>query len=94
MKLQVKICDHLKSFDVASIKEKTSYECEECIKAGDTWVHLRTCQECGVTLCCDSSPNKHASNHFKLHQNHSVIISAEPNEHWAWCYEHKSFLEY
>lgn len=94
MGFKLKKCGHLQKLDVDSIKKPTSFECEECIKTGDSWVHLRTCQECGITLCCDSSPNKHASHHFRTHPNHNVIISAEPNERWAWCYEHKSFLEY
>ncbi|WP_271783167.1 UBP-type zinc finger domain-containing protein [Aquimarina algiphila] len=94
MKLRTKICEHLENFNTANIKKDDRYQCVECIKTGDNWVHLRTCQECGVTLCCDSSPNKHASHHYRTYKNHSVIISAEPKEKWAWCYEHKSFLEY
>ncbi|AXT60768.1 hypothetical protein D1816_10550 [Aquimarina sp. AD10] len=94
MAFKPKICDHLQHFDKNTIKKNDSYQCSECIKTGDSWVHLRTCQECGITLCCDSSPNKHASNHYASHNAHSVIISAEPNEKWAWCYEHKSFLQY
>ncbi|MEM9856114.1 MAG: UBP-type zinc finger domain-containing protein [Bacteroidota bacterium] len=57
-------------------------------KTGDRWVHLRTCQTCGITLCCDSSPNQHASKHASSHA-HPVVISAEPNETWAYCYVHK-----
>ncbi len=94
MKLRTKICEHLESFDASNIKKSTTYECAECIKTGDSWVHLRTCQECGVTLCCDSSPNKHASHHYVTHNEHSVVISAEPEEKWTWCYAHKSFVEY
>lgn len=94
MKLKTKICKHLASFDPSTIKKSKDYQCEECVKTGDHWVHLRTCQECGVTLCCDSSPNKHASQHYQNHNDHKVIISAEPNETWAWCYEHKSFINY
>ncbi len=93
MKLRTKICEHLENFDSNHIKKSTAYECAECIKSGDSWVHLRTCQECGITLCCDSSPNKHASNHHTSHK-HPVVISAEPNENWAWCYAHKSFVKY
>lgn len=59
--------------------------CQECVKTGDRWVHLRKCQSCGVVLCCDSSPNKHATQHFRESQ-HPVVISAEPGERWAWCY--------
>lgn len=94
MKLRTKICEHLKGFEASSIKKSNGYECEECIKTGDHWVHLRTCQKCGVTLCCDSSPNKHASRHYQNHKDHPVVVSAEPRERWAWCYEHKSFMNY
>ncbi|WP_299246673.1 UBP-type zinc finger domain-containing protein [uncultured Aquimarina sp.] len=93
MGFKTKTCNHLENLDPQNIKKDDSYECAECIKTGDNWVHLRTCQQCGVTLCCDSSPNKHASNHYVNH-NHSVVISAEPNEKWAWCYEHKTFKKY
>ncbi|MBV6645498.1 MAG: UBP-type zinc finger domain-containing protein [Cyclobacteriaceae bacterium] len=82
-------CEHLANFER---KEPKAYECEECIKTGDRWVHLRTCQECGVTLCCDSSPNKHASKHAASHPGHPVAISAEPGENWAYCYEHQQLM--
>lgn len=71
-----------------SLKEPDKYFCEECQKTGDSWVHLRKCQECGITLCCDSSPNKHATRHFHETQ-HPVVISSEPGEKWAWCYKHE-----
>jgi len=87
-------CDHLAKLDPANLKLAKAYECEECVKTGDRWVHLRTCQECGVTLCCDSSPNKHASKHASSHPAHSVAISAEPGEKWAWCYEDEELLRY
>ncbi len=93
MGFKTKACNHLKNLDVQNIKKDESYTCAQCVKTGDTWVHLRTCQECGVTLCCDSSPNKHASNHYADHKHH-VVISAEPNEKWAWCYEDKTILKY
>ncbi len=88
-----KKCEHLLAFEPSQKKVANKYECEECVKTGDSWVHLRTCQECGVTLCCDSSPNKHASKHGNGH-GHPVIISAEPNENWAWCYAHHTFLKF
>ncbi len=94
MKLKTKICEHLEHFDPDTIKTDDTYVCTECIKTGDIWVHLRTCQECGVTLCCDSSPNQHASKHYQMHNEHAVVVSAEPGEHWAWCYAHTSFVEY
>ncbi|WP_439901106.1 UBP-type zinc finger domain-containing protein [Winogradskyella luteola] len=69
------------------------YQCDECIKTGSSWLHLRTCQTCGATLCCDSSPNKHASKHAET-ENHPVASSTEPNERWLWCYQHKSIKKY
>ncbi|NAS12545.1 UBP-type zinc finger domain-containing protein [Poritiphilus flavus] len=86
-----KKCEHLEA--ISSVKPSESYECAECVKTGDRWVHLRTCQSCGVTLCCDSSPNKHASKHAKAH-GHQVISSAEPNERWLWCYTHEAISRY
>ena len=68
-------------------------ECEECVKIGGEWVHLRTCQECGTTLCCDSSPRQHASKHA-LKSEHPVIASAEPGERWLYCYADDAFAEY
>lgn len=62
-----------------------SQGCEECIKLGDTWVHLRMCRECGNVGCCDSSKNKHATKHFHATQ-HPIIRSIQPGEHWSWCY--------
>lgn len=59
--------------------------CEECLKAGGTWVHLRLCLTCGHVGCCDSSPNRHATRHFQ-HTHHPVIASFERDERWAWCY--------
>lgn len=75
-------CEHLENYEHT---DPQSYACEECIKCGDRWVHLRTCQTCGVTLCCDSSPKQHASKHAKA-KGHPVIISTEPKEYWAYCY--------
>ena len=57
------VCEHIRR--ITSIKEPKDYVCEECIKTGDSWMHLRTCQTCGVTLCCDSSPNRHMSKHSR-----------------------------
>jgi uncharacterized UBP type Zn finger protein len=85
-------CEHLNA--VSDIKKKPkSHECEECIKTGDSWVHLRTCQECGATLCCDSSPNRHARKHAD-EKEHPVIISAEPGEKWMWCYVDEQLARY
>lgn len=59
--------------------------CEECLKIGGRWVHLRMCESCGKVGCCDDSPNRHASKHF-AETSHPVIRSLEPGEVWSWCY--------
>ena len=59
--------------------------CEDCIKMGDRWVHLRLCLECGHVGCCDSSKNKHATKHFRQ-TSHPLVRSVEPGEQWVWCY--------
>lgn len=84
-------CSHIE--EIQSIKQARSYECEECVKIGARWVHLRTCQTCGSTLCCDSSPNRHASRHAEA-SGHPVVASAEPGERWLYCYVDETFSEY
>ena len=84
-------CTHISAVD--SVKKAKKRECEECVKIGSRWMHLRTCQTCGVTLCCDSSPNKHASKHARASQ-HPVIASAERGERWLYCYPDDAFAEY
>ncbi len=59
--------------------------CEDCLKTGDRWVHLRLCLSCGHVGCCDSSKNKHASAHFRT-VHHPIVRSFEPGEDWKWCY--------
>ncbi len=59
--------------------------CEECLAAGDRWVHLRQCLECGHVGCCDDSKNKHAAAHYRQ-THHPVVRSFEPGETWRWCY--------
>ena len=63
----------------------TTQGCEECLKSGGRWVHLRLCLTCGHVGCCDSSPNRHASRHFH-DTRHAVMASFEPDERWAWCF--------
>jgi hypothetical protein len=84
-------CAHIGT--VTSVKHPKKRECQECVKFGSPWAHLRTCQTCGITLCCDSSPNKHASKHARS-STHPVIASAEPGERWLYCYPDDSFAEY
>ena len=85
------ICRHLQAIE--SIKEPTQLVCEDCVKIHSTWMHLRTCQTCGVTLCCDSSPNQHMTKHFHK-TKHPVVISAEEGERWLWCYVDEEMAEY
>lgn len=59
--------------------------CEDCVKTGDRWVHLRLCLTCGHVGCCDSSKNKHATRHFR-ETGHPLIRSIELGENWVWCY--------
>jgi len=59
--------------------------CEECLKIGQRWVHLRLCLTCGHVGCCDSSIGKHATKHFHA-TTHPVMRSLEAGESWAWCY--------
>jgi hypothetical protein len=84
-------CVHLRA--ITTIRRAERQECEECVKIGSDWVHLRTCQRCGVTLCCDSSPNQHASKHAHA-SGHPVIASAQPGERWLYCYPDEAMAGY
>ena len=84
-------CAHIDG--VTTVKHPRKHLCDECVKVGATWVHLRTCQSCGATLCCDSSPNKHATKHARS-MNHPVVASAEPEERWLYCYPDDVLAEY
>ncbi len=74
-------CEHLKEIKDVS---PSADGCEDCLKTGDSWVHLRLCEVCGHVGCCDSSPNKHATKHFH-HTNHAIIKSFETGENWGYC---------
>ena len=78
---------------IATIKQPQRWECDECVNIDSDWVHLRTCQECGRTHCCDSSPNRHATRHAQATE-HPVIASAEPRERWLYCYPDAAAAEY
>jgi len=84
-------CAHISAIE--SVKQPKHRECEECVKIGARWVHLRTCQECGGTRCCDSSPNRHASKHARA-SGHPVVASAEVGERWLYCFPDEGFAEY
>ena len=78
-------CTHLDRVTVLDVPADIP-GCEDCLRTGGTWVHLRMCQSCGHIGCCDNSPNRHATAHFHTTQ-HPVIRSAERGEEWSWCYE-------
>ena len=80
-------CTHLKQI---SLTTTDKHVCEDCVKIGDTWVHLRLCLECGHVGCCDSSKNKHATKHFHR-SKHPLVRSIEPGEAWVWCYVDEMF---
>jgi hypothetical protein len=85
------LCAHITA--VTDVKQSKRHVCDECIKTGSSWVHLRICQECGAALCCDNSPNRHATKHARS-SSHPVIASAEAGERWLYCYPHDQFAEY
>jgi uncharacterized UBP type Zn finger protein len=65
--------------------------CQDCLKLGDTWVHLRLCLTCGHVGCCDKSKNKHATGHYHA-SGHPIVRSFEPGEDWRWCYVDKALV--
>jgi len=77
-------CEHLQNC-AEPPKPRTPSGCEECLRDGTMWVHLRLCLECGHVGCCDSSPPKHATAHFR-ETGHPVMRSFEPGEAWRWCF--------
>lgn len=87
----VNTCAHIDA--IKHITEPVIRKCQECLKTGARWMHLRTCQTCGATLCCDSSPNRHASKHARA-SGHPVVASAEPGEKWLYCFTDDAFAEY
>ena len=86
------ICSHLDQIEVTELPEPIE-GCEECLKIGSGWVHLRMCMTCGKIGCCDSSPNRHASKHARA-TGHPVIASAERGERWLYCFPHDVMAEY
>ena len=83
-------CAHI--VQAKNVKPHTPDGCEECLKLGMRWVHLRLCQECGHVGCCDNSIGKHATKHFHGTQ-HAIMKSFEPGEDWSWCYVDELFIE-
>ena len=77
-------CSHLDAVTIVDAPAEVA-GCEECLKRGDRWVHLRVCRSCGKVGCCDSSPNQHASKHARA-SAHPIVSSLERGEDWSWCY--------
>jgi monovalent cation/hydrogen antiporter len=83
------LCEHLSDLTEGDFPSPTTPRvCEDCLKEGTQWVHLRECMTCGHVGCCDSSPRRHATRHFHATQ-HPVMRSVEPGENWTWCYVHE-----
>jgi uncharacterized UBP type Zn finger protein len=82
-------CTHLDQ--IRDVKPNTD-GCEECLKIGSDWVHLRLCLTCGHVGCCDSSRHKHATKHFHR-TKHPLVRSLEPGESWIWCYVDEVLIE-
>lgn len=81
-------CQHLDHIEVTATD---AHVCEDCVKTGDTWVHLRLCLQCGHVGCCDQSKNRHATRHYR-ETGHPLIRSIEPGERWVWCYVDKAVV--
>lgn len=84
-------CTHLDSVRILDLPDDVP-GCEECLAAGTPWVHLRMCQACGHIGCCDNSPGRHATAHYRSTE-HPIIRSAEPGEDWSWCYVDEMMFE-
>lgn len=76
---------------IRAVVPRTPHGCEECLRLGTPWVHLRLCLTCGHVGCCDSSPGRHASAHAHA-IGHPVVRSMEPGEDWRWCYVDQNFV--
>ena len=83
------VCTHLSQISVVT---PHANGCEDCLRIGARWVHLRLCMTCGHVGCCDSSPNKHATAHFRV-VHHPILKSFEPSEDWGWCYTDELVLD-
>jgi uncharacterized UBP type Zn finger protein len=82
MAADLKTCAHMEQVQEVT---PSAEGCEDCLKIGSHWVHLRICLTCGHVGCCDNSPNKHATKHYH-DTGHPIIQSFQPGEHWRWCY--------
>ncbi|WP_339689446.1 UBP-type zinc finger domain-containing protein [uncultured Parasphingorhabdus sp.] len=83
-----KSCNHVSSVSKVT---PSARGCEDCLKIGSPWVHLRLCRTCGHVGCCDDSPNRHASAHYR-NTGHPIIEGYDPPEGWGWCYLDNIFV--
>jgi uncharacterized UBP type Zn finger protein len=83
-------CEHAAEATIREVTRPGS-GCVDCLRIGGRWLHLRECLSCGHVACCDSSPNRHATKHFKT-TSHPIITSVEPGETWVWCYADEQAL--
>ena len=83
-------CTHIDQ--IREVEPGTPEGCAECLASGSAWVHLRLCLTCGHVGCCDSSPNKHATKHYRA-TDHPIVASFERGEDWRWCYVDRVVLE-
>lgn len=81
--MTVPTCDHFSKLE--SVADPMSKGCEKCLAVGDTWVHLRSCLECGTVGCCDESKNRHARRHWE-DDGHPLVKTIEPGEAWQYCF--------
>ena len=84
------VCTHLDT--VRDVSPRTPRGCEECLAIGQRWVHLRLCLSCGHVGCCDSSPGKHATAHYRKTKD-PIVRSFEPGEDWGYCYVDDVMME-
>jgi uncharacterized UBP type Zn finger protein len=85
------VCTHLDEITVYELPAEVA-GCEDCLRTGGKWLHLRICLICGHVGCCDDSPNRHATAHYHA-TSHPIIRSLEPGEDWSWCYADHVALE-
>jgi len=82
-------CAHLEAIRDVTPSAKG---CEDCLKMGESWVHLRLCLKCRHVGCCDNSKNRHATRHSR-DTGDPAIRSFEPGEQWGWCYADQMFFD-
>lgn len=82
-------CTHLDSVRAVTPSAKG---CEDCLRIGSTWFHLRICRSCGHVGCCDQSPNRHATGHFEA-TGHPIIEAYDPPEGWGWCFVDETLID-